>query len=191
MAPRLISFPPPSPPPPSPLRDLKAANVLLDEDGSAVVGDFGVARLKGERGEMTKEVGTYRWMAPEAFGTASWAVTHRSDVYSFGIVLWELLTARLPYDDYSPLQAAVAVALNGLRPSIPEDCPADLAALIQRCWHKDPGERLEFTEIIETLERMERGEGEKGKGREGEGGGEAMEGVEGGESGGDRMEVDG
>lgn len=135
-------------------RDLKSANILLDRVGNAVVGDFGVARLKTERGEMTKEVGTYRWMAPEAFGTSAWPVTHRSDVYSYGIVLWEMVTGGIPFADYSPLQAAVAVALNGARPLIPGNCPGSLKSLIERCWHKVPKERPEFSEVLLELERI-------------------------------------
>ncbi|CAI5514424.1 unnamed protein product [Closterium sp. Naga37s-1] len=110
-------------------RDVKSANILLDKEGHAVVGDFGVARLKGERGEMTKEVGTYRWMAPEAFGG-------------------------VPFADYSPLQAAVAVALNGARPTIPASLPESLRSLIERCWHKSPKERPEFSEILSELDRI-------------------------------------
>ncbi|CAI7882828.1 unnamed protein product [Closterium sp. NIES-53] len=135
-------------------RDVKSANILLDKEGHAVVGDFGVARLKGERGEMTKEVGTYRWMAPEAFGTSPWPVTHKADVYSFGIVLWEVLTGGVPFADYSPLQAAVAVALNGARPTIPASLPESLRSLIERCWHKSPKERPEFSEILSELDRI-------------------------------------
>ncbi|CAI5473770.1 unnamed protein product [Closterium sp. Yama58-4] len=136
-------------------RDLKSANVLLDSAGRAVVGDFGVARLKGERGDMTKEVGTYRWMAPEAFGTSAWHVTHKSDVYSFGVVLWELVACQVPFEDYTPLQAAVAVALNGLRPTIPADCPAGLRRLIERCWDKCPEARPEFDEVVKEIAALQ------------------------------------
>ncbi|CAI7871646.1 unnamed protein product [Closterium sp. NIES-53] len=139
-------------------RDLKSANILLDRDNHAVVGDFGVARLKTERGEMTKEVGTYRWMAPEAFGTSSWPVTHKADVYSYGIVLWELIAGELPFADYSPLQAAVAVALNGARPPVPENCPPGIRKLMERCWDKAPKERPEFTEVITVLQQLMREE---------------------------------
>ncbi|GJP40408.1 hypothetical protein CLOM_g24678 [Closterium sp. NIES-68] len=147
-------------------RDLKSANILLDRDNRAVVGDFGVVRLKTERGEMTKEVGTYRWMAPEAFGTSSWPVTHKADVYSYGIVLWELVAGEVPFADYSPLQAAVAVALNGARPPVPGNCPAGLRRLMERCWDKAPKERPEFTEVIGALQQMMREEEQREKSSE-------------------------
>ncbi|CAI5535116.1 unnamed protein product [Closterium sp. Naga37s-1] len=155
LQPTLLSSTPLTPLPFS--SDLKTANVLLDEHGRAVVGDFGVARLVGDGAEMTKEVGTYRWMAPEAFGTTGhWSVTPRSDVYSFGIVLWELLTARLPYEGYSPLQAAVAVALNGLRPAIPAGCPEGLRRLIEACWARDPAERPDSEDVVRVVRGLRR-----------------------------------
>jgi serine/threonine protein kinase len=87
-------------------RDLKTANLLMD-DQVVKVADFGVARVKDQSGVMTAETGTYRWMAPEVIEHLPY--DHRADVFSFGIVLWELLTGKLPYEDMTPLQAAVAV----------------------------------------------------------------------------------
>ncbi|CAA6673535.1 unnamed protein product [Spirodela intermedia] len=116
-------------------RDLKSANLLMDENEVVKVADFGVARVKAEPGVMTSETGTYRWMAPEVIEHRPY--DQKADVFSFGIVLWELLTGKLPYENLTPLQAAVGVVQKGLRPSIPESTHPRLAALLERCWHQD------------------------------------------------------
>ncbi|CAN6223767.1 unnamed protein product, partial [Urochloa humidicola] len=69
------------------------------------VADFGVARVKAESGVMTAETGTYRWMAPEVIEHKPY--DSKADVFSFGIVLWELLTGKIPYEFLTPLQAAI------------------------------------------------------------------------------------
>ena len=84
------------------------------------VADFGVARRLSSHSEsMTAETGTYRWMAPEVIRHSRY--DHRVDVFSFGIVCWEMLSGRLPYDQLSPIQAAAAVVEN-LRPAVEGTC---------------------------------------------------------------------
>ena len=83
-----------------------------------------------------------RWMAPEVIEHAPYGT--KADVFSFGIVLWELLTGRVPYADMSPLQAAVGVVQKGLRPPIPSDCPTVLADVMRQCWAKNPNDRPTF-----------------------------------------------
>ncbi|KAL2346204.1 hypothetical protein Fmac_000204 [Flemingia macrophylla] len=103
-------------------RDLKAANLLIDENGVVKVADFGVARMHNQSGIMTAETGTYRWMAPE-----------------------------LPYKHLSPLQAAIGVMQKGLRPKIPRHTHPKLVELLHMCWHQDPSSRPNFSEILEFL----------------------------------------
>ncbi|XP_062224286.1 serine/threonine-protein kinase STY46-like [Phragmites australis] len=144
-------------------RDLKTANLLMDENKVVKVADFGVARVKDQSGVMTAETGTYRWMAPEVIEHKPY--NHKADVFSFGIVLWELLTGKIPYEYLTPLQAAIGVVQKGIRPTIPKDTNAKLAELLQKCWHRDPAERPDFSQILEILQRLSKEVGADTEGR--------------------------
>ena len=131
-------------------RDLKGANVLLGaaagELPAVKVSDFGLAAPAPDDtrtgGWLTAETGTYRFMAPEVVCHERYSKS--ADVYSFGCVLFELLTHEQPFADRTPLQAAVAVGLNQDRPALPGGVPTRLEALLNACWCHEPTERPTF-----------------------------------------------
>ncbi|KAJ8545701.1 hypothetical protein K7X08_018284 [Anisodus acutangulus] len=144
-------------------RDLKTANLLMDEHGVVKVGDFGVARVQAQTGVMTAETGTYRWMAPEVIEHKPY--DHKADVFSFGIVVWELLTGEIPYAYLTPLQAAIGVVQQGLRPTIPKSTHPKLVELLEKCWQQDPTQRPDFSELLDILQQLTREVGDDGEDR--------------------------
>ncbi|XP_045824357.1 serine/threonine/tyrosine-protein kinase HT1-like isoform X1 [Trifolium pratense] len=131
-------------------RDLKSENLLLGEDMCVKVADFGISCLESQCGSAKGFTGTYRWMAPEMIKEKHH--TKKVDVYSFGIVLWELLTALTPFDNMTPEQAAFAVSYKNARPPLPSECPWAFSNLINRCWSSNPNKRPHFVEIVSILE---------------------------------------
>lgn len=130
-------------------RDLKSENLLLGEDMCIKVADFGISCLESQCGSTKGFTGTYRWMAPEMIKEKTH--TKKVDVYSFGIVLWELLTALTPFDNMTPEQAAYAVSQKNARPPLPSECPVAFSHLINRCWSSNPDKRPHFEEIVSIL----------------------------------------
>jgi hypothetical protein len=135
-------------------RDIKPANVLLSghvgtSNITAKVTDFGVASIEAKP-EMTSETGTYRWMAPEVIRHHPYS--EKADCYSYGVLLWQLITREDPFMNHSPLEAAGKVALENARPPFPKGTPASAKSLIESCWAEDPQWRPGFDEISKKLE---------------------------------------
>ncbi|KAF6155843.1 hypothetical protein GIB67_039174 [Kingdonia uniflora] len=134
-------------------RDLKPENILFDEDFRLKVVDFGIACGETYRDSLAEDPGTYRWMAPEMIKRKSYG--RKVDVYSFGLVLWEMVAGHLPYEDLTPIQAAYAVVSKNCRPVIPKTCPPALRVLVEQCWTLHSDKRPEFWQIVKVLEQFE------------------------------------
>jgi serine/threonine protein kinase len=117
----------------------------------AKIGDWGSARatLSGTR-TMTHGVGTACWLAPEVIKHAR--SSQHSDVYSYGIILWELATRDEVYRDLEGTQIIARVANDGLRPPVPEESP--FAELMVNCWCENPTDRLSFKQIVKELNKI-------------------------------------
>lgn len=142
-------------------RDIKPHNILITEAGDIKVTDFGIARAASSS-TMTKTgavMGTAHYISPEqAMGES---VGPASDLYSLGVVLYEMLTGELPFDADTPIGIAMK-HVNGTPPppkEINPAVPAGLNAIVVRLLQKDPANRYASdTELIEDLERVAQGE---------------------------------
>lgn len=139
-----------------PYRDLNTQRILLDRHGNACLGDLGIVSASKTTGEaMEYETDGYRWLAPEIIAGDPESVTETwmSNVYSFGMVIWEMVSGEAAYSAFSPVQAAVGIAASGLRPEIPKDCPLILRSIMVKCWNNCPSQRPQFSEILSMLAR--------------------------------------
>eukprot|EP01089_Gocevia_fonbrunei_P016598 TRINITY_DN5188_c0_g1_i1.p1 TRINITY_DN5188_c0_g1~~TRINITY_DN5188_c0_g1_i1.p1 ORF type:complete len:681 (-),score=90.84 TRINITY_DN5188_c0_g1_i1:37-2079(-) len=141
-------------------RDLKSHNLLVDENWKVKVCDFGLSRIVEQSLSATMtSCGTPCWTAPEILRNQRY--TEKADVYSFGIVLWEIVTREDPYKGMPPFQVVFAVGTQHIRPSIPESCPDDWTDLITDCWAEDQNVRPSFKVIIERLKAISETAGEQ------------------------------
>jgi c-src tyrosine kinase len=134
-------------------RDLASRNVLLSESQLPKVSDFGMSRLtEGAEsgGQTASNVGPLKWMAPESLRDRVYS--EKSDVFSFGVVVFEILAREDPYGDTPGFQVATKMATEATRPQLRrcDDTP-DLQALIESCMAYEAAQRPRFKDITKTL----------------------------------------
>ncbi|GJR53063.1 serine/threonine-protein kinase STE20-like protein [Tanacetum coccineum] len=138
--------------------DLRCDNLLVNMTSSSrpvcKVSDFRQSKIKRNTLISGGGRGTLPWMAPELMDGGSNKVSEKVDVYSFGIVLWEILTCEEPYADMHYGAIIGGIVNNTLRPTIPSDCDPEWRRLMELCWATDPAVRPSFTEITNHLRVM-------------------------------------
>ncbi|KAK9732778.1 hypothetical protein RND81_04G021300 [Saponaria officinalis] len=135
-------------------RDLKSPNLLVDKNWNVKVADFGLSRLKHNTFLSSKSTaGTPEWMAPEVLRNEQ--SNEKCDVYSFGVILWELATMSLPWSGMNSMQVVGAVGFQNRRLDIPKELDPLVARIIWECWQTDPNLRPSFAQLCVALKSLQ------------------------------------
>ncbi|XP_023268834.1 fibroblast growth factor receptor 4 [Seriola lalandi dorsalis] len=136
-------------------RDLAARNVLVTEDNVMKIADFGLARGVHQIDYYKKTTNgrlPVKWMAPEALFDRVY--THQSDVWSFGVLMWEIFTlGGSPYPGI-PVEELFKLLKEGHRMDKPSNCTHELYMMMRECWHAVPTQRPTFKQLVEELDRV-------------------------------------
>ncbi|KAG8092748.1 hypothetical protein GUJ93_ZPchr0012g19153 [Zizania palustris] len=134
-------------------RDLKSPNLLVDKNWVVKVCDFGLSRMKNSTFLSSRSTaGTAEWMAPEVLRNEP--SDEKCDVFSYGVILWELFTLLQPWEGMNPMQVVGAVGFQQRRLDIPAHVDPTIAEIIKICWQTDPRMRPSFSEIMSALKPL-------------------------------------
>lgn len=132
-------------------RDLKSLNILINEETLPKICDFGIARFSdsinpgSQQNFFTANIGTPHWMAPEILQSGHY--TNKVDVFSYAVILWEMLTEDLPFKGMKEHYQVALKIVSGERNYLPPNTPSGLRDLISKLWSQDPNLRPDFREV--------------------------------------------
>eukprot|EP00009_Paramoeba_aestuarina_P014593 CAMPEP_0201540094 /NCGR_PEP_ID=MMETSP0161_2-20130828/70761_1 /ASSEMBLY_ACC=CAM_ASM_000251 /TAXON_ID=180227 /ORGANISM="Neoparamoeba aestuarina, Strain SoJaBio B1-5/56/2" /LENGTH=478 /DNA_ID=CAMNT_0047947541 /DNA_START=1302 /DNA_END=2738 /DNA_ORIENTATION=- len=133
-------------------RDLKSLNLLVDSNWLVKVADFGLSTIKDYYEETSSIVGTPAWTAPEVLKGEKY--NEKADVYSFGIILWEVTEGKRPFSGYRLKRIMEAVCDHGERPPISPDTLPDIQELMTECWQENIAKRPPFSQISQKIAEL-------------------------------------
>ncbi|CAL8387272.1 mitogen-activated protein kinase kinase kinase 13 [Gadus morhua] len=131
-------------------RDLKSPNVLVTHNDTVKISDFGTSKELSDKSTKMSFAGTVAWMAPEVIRNEP--VSEKVDIWSFGVVLWELLTGEIPYKDVDSSAIIWGVGSNSLHLPVPSTCPDGFKILMKQTWQGKPRNRPSFRQILLHLD---------------------------------------
>ncbi|KAM6955878.1 mitogen-activated protein kinase kinase kinase 13 isoform 3-T8 [Lycodopsis pacificus] len=131
-------------------RDLKSPNVLVTYNDTVKISDFGTSKELSDKSTKMSFAGTVAWMAPEVIRNEP--VSEKVDIWSFGVVLWELLTVEVPYKDVDSSAIIWGVGSNSLHLPVPSTCPDGFKILMKQTWQSKPRNRPSFRQILLHLD---------------------------------------
>eukprot|EP00794_Sanderia_malayensis_P017368 gene17368-19106_t len=131
-------------------RDLKSPNILISYNDIIKISDFGTCKELSEKSAKMTFTGTVAWMAPEMIRNEP--CSEKVDVWSYGIVIWELLTCEMPYKGVDCSAIIWGVGNNSLKLPIPTGCPESYKLLLNLCWNGKPKNRPSFRQILMHIE---------------------------------------
>ncbi|XP_068149815.1 mitogen-activated protein kinase kinase kinase 13 isoform X1 [Drosophila tropicalis] len=131
-------------------RDLKSPNILISTNEVVKISDFGTSREWNEISTKMSFAGTVAWMAPEVIRNEP--CSEKVDIWSYGVVLWEMLTCEIPYKDVDSSAIIWGVGNNSLKLLVPSTCPEGFKLLVKLCWKSKPRNRPSFRQILTHLD---------------------------------------
>ncbi|XP_062438839.1 mitogen-activated protein kinase kinase kinase 13 isoform X1 [Rhea pennata] len=131
-------------------RDLKSPNVLVTHTDAVKISDFGTSKELSDKSTKMSFAGTVAWMAPEVIRNEP--VSEKVDIWSFGVVLWELLTGEIPYKDVDSSAIIWGVGSNSLHLPVPSTCPDGFKILMRQTWQSKPRNRPSFRQTLMHLD---------------------------------------